>query len=90
MLHGHCQLTDVGTGLPAGAIVLGAALEAGEQPLGPLLVAVYLPQARALKVAGTVVDEALHVLRRVAEKQPHLVGELTVLASFVCLSVSIV
>ena len=24
-----------------------------------------------------MVDEALHVLRRVAEKQPHLVGELT-------------
>ena len=38
---------------------------------------------------GAVGDEALHVLRRVAEKQPHLVRKLSALASFECLLVSI-
>ena len=38
---------------------------------------------------GAVGDEALHVLRRVAEKQPHLMGELSALASFERLLVSI-
>ena len=61
-----------------------------EQRTRLFLVAVDLPEPRALKIVRAVGDEALHVLRRVAEKQPHLVGELTALASFVCLSVSIV
>ena len=35
---------------------------------------------RAFEAARTVVDEALHVLRRIAEKQPYLMGELFVFA----------
>ena len=47
-----------------------------EQRTRLFLVAVDLPEPRALKIVRAVGDEALHVLRRVAEKQPHLMGEL--------------
>ena len=46
-------------------------------------------QPRALKIVRAVVDEALYVLRRVAEKQPHLARKLSALVSFECLLVSI-
>ena len=46
-------------------------------------------QPRALEIVRAVVDEALHVLRRVAEKQPNLVRKLSALASFERLLVSI-
>ena len=45
-------------------------------------------QPRALEIVRAVVDEALYVLRRVAEKQPHLVRKLSALASFERLLVS--
>ena len=77
--HGHGQLADVRAGPPAGAVVLGAALEPVEQTVGARLVTVHLPQPRALEIAGTVVDKALHVLWRIAEEQPHLVGKLPAL-----------
>ena len=47
-----------------------------EQRTRLFLVAVDLPEPRALKIVRAVGDEALHVLRRVAEKQPDLMGEL--------------
>ena len=59
-----------------------------EQRTRLFLVAVDLPEPRALKIVRAVGDEALHVLRRVAEKQP-LVRKLSALASFERLLVSI-
>ena len=48
-----------------------------EQRTRLFLVAVDLPEPRALKIVRAVGDEALHVLRRVAEKQADLVREFS-------------
>ena len=63
-------------------------LQAKGQKQSQILVAVDLPKPRTFEAAGAVSDEALHVLRRVAEKQPHLVRKLSALVSFECLLVS--
>ena len=60
-----------------------------EQQARLFLVAVDLPKPGALEIVRAVVDEALHILRRIAEKQPYLVRELSALVSFECLPVSI-
>ena len=60
-----------------------------EQRVRLFLVPVDLPEPRAFEAACAVVDEALHVLRRIAEKQPYLMGELSALSSFECLLVGI-
>ena len=75
--------------MPECAVDLRAFFVFCEQRAGLFLVAVDLPKPGALEIVRAVVDEALHILRRIAEKQPYLVGELTALASFVCLLVSI-
>ena len=75
--------------MPKSAVDLRAFSVFCEQRTRLFLVAVDLPKPRAFEAARAVVDEALHILRRIAEKQPYLVGELTALASFVCLLVSI-
>ena len=61
----------------------------GKAPEQQCHAAVDLPEPRAFEAACAVVDEALHVLRRIAEKQPYLMGELSALSSFECLLVGI-
>ena len=84
------QLVNAGTGTPEGAVDISAFAELLKQPPGQRLVAVNLPEAGALVIDGVIFDEAPHILRRIAEKQPYLMREISALASFVCLSVSIV
>ena len=47
-----------------------------EQRTRLFLVAVDLPESGAFEAVRAVVDEALYVLRRIAEKQPYLMREL--------------
>ena len=48
---------------------------AGEGPFRSFPIAVYLPAADALVPGMRTVDEALYVLRRVAEEEPHFMRE---------------
>lgn len=75
--------------MPKCAVDLRAFFVFYEQRARLFLVAVDLPEPRVLKTVRAVVDKALHSLRRIAEKQPHLVRKLSALVSFECLLVSI-
>ena len=83
------QLVNAGTGTPEGAVDIGAFAELLKQPPGQRLVTVNLPETGALVIDGVIFDEAPHILRRIAEKQPYLVRKLSALASFERLLVSI-
>ena len=74
----HGQLRQSGARPPQGAAPVGAALILTEQLLGPLLVAIDLPQSGTLEAAGLVLDEAPYILRGIAEEQPDLVGEFVI------------
>ena len=69
------QLVNAGTGTPEGAVDIGAFAELLKQPPGQRLVTVNLPETGALVIDGVIFDEAPHILRRIAEKQPYLVGK---------------
>ena len=54
---------------------ISAFAELIKQPPGQRLVTVNLPETGALVIDGVIFDEAPHILRRIAEKQPYLVGK---------------
>ena len=82
------KLLQLRAALPECAVDLRAFSVFCEQRTRLFLVAVDLPKPRAFEAARAVVDEALHILRRIAEKQPHLAWKLSALASFERLLVS--
>ena len=71
------------------AVVCRTGFKGVKHSAGSFFIPVDLPQAGALAPAGVVGDEARYILRRVAEKQSHLVRKLSALASFERLLVSI-
>ena len=71
----HHKLLQGPPGAQMATVVCRTGFISVEHSAGFFFVPVDLPQAGAFAPAGVVGDEARHILRRVAEKQPHLVGE---------------
>ena len=65
-------------------IDLAAFAQLLKRSLRTLAVAVDLPAADALEVAFALLDEAAHVLRRIAQKQPDLVRERLAASDSLC------
>ena len=83
------KLLELRAALPECAVDFRTFFVLCEQRARLFLVAVDFPNPGALTIVRAVVDEVLHILRRVAEKQSHLVRKLSALASFERLLVSI-
>ena len=71
----HGELQNAAPAAEQPPVNAPALLVLGKEPGGLTFIAVDLPAAGALVVGAAVVDKALHVSQRVAEKQPNLMGK---------------